>query len=179
MVAYGLEILVGEIIKIISLVILSWLLGILPEVMTIAIIAAILRLASGGEHCSAYYRCLIGVTICFLALGCSVQLLTPLLTESDLYLIAIASSLLSLAVLHKYAPGDTENKPINNESERRKLKRLSILITILYFIIMIICSKYPSMRLFVLPIAVGMTEQVFTVSPWGYRFLQFVDRVLT
>ncbi len=46
--AYGLEILVGETIKIICLVILSWLLGILPEVLTIAIVAAILRLASGG-----------------------------------------------------------------------------------------------------------------------------------
>ena len=64
--AYGLEILLGEIIKLIVIISLSWMLNILPEVLTITVTAGILRLASGGEHCSEYYRCLIGGTAWFL-----------------------------------------------------------------------------------------------------------------
>ena len=55
--AYGLEIILGEVIKVIILLLLAWLLGILPEILVLSFTASILRLASGGEHCSEYYRC--------------------------------------------------------------------------------------------------------------------------
>ena len=67
--AFGLELFLGELIKLILVIMISLLLGILPEVLTVTLAAGFLRLASGGEHCTAYYRCLIGGITCFLVLG--------------------------------------------------------------------------------------------------------------
>ncbi len=175
--AYGLEVLLGEIVKMVLLLWLAWMLGILPEVIFISITAGLLRLASGGEHCSEYYRCLIGGTICFILLGVGVHNLNIFFNGSGAYITIVASILLSWSILFKYAPGETENKPINSEEERVKFRRLSILIVSIYGLVMLMLMLMHNylLRPLVLPILVGMVEQAFTVSPWGYRFMHFVD----
>ena len=80
--------------------------------------------------------------------------------------------------LWKYAPGDTENKPITEEKDIIKYKKWSLIIAVVYFIIMMVFSAVTTLNLITLAIAVGMLEQVFTVTPWGYRFLHFIDHVL-
>jgi len=176
--SYGMEVLLGEIVKITCLVLLSWKLGILLEVLSITIAAGTLRLASGGEHCSEYYRCLVGGTVCFILLGWGVHYLNFYFTGSGAYITIALSILLSWGVLFKYAPGETENKPIKNEKERVEFRRLSLIITATYGIVMIIFMNNYLLRPLVLPILVGMVEQTFTVTPWGYRFMHSVDEAL-
>ncbi len=175
---FGLELFLGDIIKFICIISLAYFLAIIPEVLVITAAAAILRMASGGEHCSAYYRCLLGGTICFLSLGWLVHYLNPLLSAQQIIMTACSCFLLGEIILWKYAPGDTENKPITDEAEKTKYRKWSLLLALLYLIIMMIFSGFASLRPFVLPIAAGMMEQAFTVSPWGYHFLHFVDYVL-
>jgi len=176
--AYGLEILLGEIVKLIILVLLSWMLGILPEVFTMNLVAGILRLASGGEHCSEYYRCLVGGTIWFLLLGGGVHYLNPHLSLTGIYLVIGLSCLITLVLVLNYAPAETENKPINSEEERARLRRLSIVITLSYGLVMLASAITGIFHLLILPLAAGMLEQVFTITPWGYGFIRFVDRIL-
>lgn len=176
--AYGMEILLGELIKVVCLVLLSWLFGVLPEVLTISVTAGILRLASGGEHCSKYYRCLIGGTIWFLLLGWGVHWLNPWLNQW-LYIIAGISFISCMSIAWKYAPGETENKPIRSNDERERFKKLSIMIILIYGLIMIIFSNTELLTPFVMPIATGIAAQAFTVAPTGYRFMHFVDRFLS
>lgn len=45
--AFGLELFLGELIKLILVIMISLLLGILPEVLTVTLAAGFLRLASG------------------------------------------------------------------------------------------------------------------------------------
>lgn len=177
--AFGLELLLGEFIKIFCLLGLAWLLGIFPEVLMLTLAAMILRFASGGAHCSEYYRCFIGGTLCFLLLGWIARYINPLLNLENLLLITFFSFLLATAGLWKYAPGDTANKPITGEKEKKKFKTLSLFIAGIYFFLMLIVANIKSMSIFVLPLALGMVEQVFTVTPWGYRFIHWVDRVLS
>ncbi|NLB18195.1 MAG: accessory gene regulator B family protein [Syntrophomonadaceae bacterium] len=176
--AFGLELLLGEIVKLFFIIALAYALGILPEVLTITVTAGILRLASGGEHCSAYYRCLIGGTACFLLLGWIAHILNPVLIGTGLWLTVVIASLLVGGIIGQYAPGDTENKPINTEAERIKFKKWSLLVLFLYIVIMIILMQFETVSLLVLPMLIGMLEQAFTITPWGYRFLHWVDRVL-
>lgn len=176
--AFGLELLLGEIVKLFFIIALAYALGILPEVLTITVTAGILRLASGGEHCSAYYRCLIGGTACFLLLGWIAHILNPVLIGTGLWLAVVIASLLVGGIIGQYAPGDTENKPINTEAERIKFKKWSLLVLFLYIVIMIILMQFETVSLLVLPMLIGMLEQAFTITPWGYRFLHGVDRVL-
>ena len=177
--AYGLEVLLGEIIKFIVIISLSWLLGILTEVLIIMFTAGILRLASGGEHCSAYYRCLIGGTVWFLVLGWAVQVLNTILSQFIINWDAAILFAVSLVIILKYAPGETENKPISSEEERKKFKNWSIFIMFAYGIILVISAIIPGLNFLVLPMAIGTIAQAFTVSPAGYDFIHFVDRILT
>lgn len=176
--AYGLEVLLGEIVKTVVLLLLSWKLGVLFEAFLIAVTAAILRLVSGGEHCSEYYRCLIGGTICFVLLGWGVHIINPFFKGSAAYTAIFAGILLSWWILRKYAPGETENKPIKGEEERKKFRRLSVLIIAVYGLVMLLAVNIYLIRSIALPVLVGMVEQAFTVSPWGYRFMHFVDGAL-
>lgn len=176
--AYGLEILLGEIIKLIVVILFSWILGILPEVLAITVSAGILRLASGGEHCSEYYRCLIGGTAWFLFLGWGVHSLNKLLGQLIINIIAGLVFFISAIIILKYAPGETENKPINSEADRTKFKKWSVLIMIIYGFIITLFINLEVLNIFVFPIAAGIIAQALTVSPMGYSFVHFVDKVL-
>lgn len=176
--AYGLEILLGEIVKLVVIILFAWMLGILPQVLTITISAGILRLASGGEHCSAYYRCLIGGTAWFLFLGWVVHSLQTVLAPPVISATAGWLFFISLAIILKYAPGETENKPINGEAERKKFKKLSVFIMVAYGAVLTLFTSLPVLNPLVLPMAVGIMAQAFTVSPAGYGFIHFIDRVL-
>ncbi len=176
--AFGLELLLGDMVKLVIILTLAQLLGIILEVLIIMVVAAVLRLASGGEHCSAYYRCLVGGIICFLLLGWGVQVLNPLLSRQIITMIALFSFLLVEFILWKYAPGDTENKPITEPADKKRFKKWSLRIGFAYFVIMMSCAGFDRASAFVLPVAAGMLEQAFTVTPWGYSFMHFVDRVL-
>ena len=175
---YGLEILLGEIVKLIVIISSAWILGILPQVLTITISAGILRLASGGEHCSAYYRCLIGGTVWFLLLGWGVDSLNAVISPPVISANAGLLFFASLAIILKYAPGETENKPKSGEAEREKFKRWSVAIMLAYGLMLVLFSNVAVLDFLILPMAVGIAAQAFTVSPAGYGFLHFIDRVL-
>ncbi|HWP97756.1 MAG TPA: accessory gene regulator B family protein [Syntrophomonadaceae bacterium] len=176
--AFGLELLIGESIKLLIILLLSWLFGIFPEVLIVLTAAGVLRLVSGGEHCSEYYRCLIGGTICFLLLGWAAHILNSVITKSMLFLIPLSSCFLAAASLWKYAPGDTANKPITNTNEINKFKRLSLFVVCLYLFIMLLLARTNRLSFLVIPLALGMLEQVFTVTPGGYFFLHQIDHIL-
>lgn len=174
--AYGLEILLGEAIKMTVIIVLSWLLGILAEVLAVTVTAGILRLASGGEHCSEYYRCLIGGTAWFLLLGWGVQSLNGLWSTEMINLGAALLYMVSALIIIKYAPGETENKPIKSLEERYKYRFWSLVTVIIYAAIMLVLAIFAHPLL--LAIGVGMLAQAYTVSPAGYSFIHFIDRVL-
>lgn len=176
--AFGLELVLGEVIKWIILLSLAALLGLLREVVIITVAAGVLRLASGGEHCSEFYRCMVGSTIWFLLLAWGAAALNSLLTGPQLIGTVVAAFAAAAFLLARYAPGDTANKPITSAEEQRKFKRLSLLLAVIYLGVMLACAGSEAVRPATLPIAVGMLAQVFTVTPLGYRFLHWVDRVL-
>lgn len=175
---FGLELLLGDLVKLVCILTLAYLLGILVEVFVIMMTASMLRLASGGEHCSAYYRCLLGGVICFLLLGCLVQHLNVILSTAGILISSGVAFIISVFILWRYAPGDTENKPITDAAEKKRFKQLSLIIAAIYLGIMLDLAIFPGTLPLVLPIAIGMLEQSFTVSPWGYRFMHLVDRLL-
>lgn len=176
--AFGLELFLGELVKLLLVIIISFLLGILPEVLTVTLTAGFLRLASGGEHCSAYYRCLIGGITCFVILGGVAHIVYPLLSRPALLITVAIGSLIAVILLWKYAPGDTANKPITTIEEKTRFKKWSLIIAGLYFVLMVTMIIAPVTEILVLPMLIGMLEQSFTVTPWGYHFIHGVDRWL-
>ncbi|CFY09625.1 Accessory gene regulator B, partial [Syntrophomonas zehnderi OL-4] len=113
-----------------------------------------------------------------LLLGWGVYSFNAVLSPPVISVIVGLLFFISLAIIFKYAPGETENKPINNEAEREKFKKWSVAIMVAYGLILIIFSRLEVLNTLVLPMAVGIMAQAFTVSPAGYGFIHFIDWIL-
>ncbi len=175
MLVFGLELLLGSTLELVLIMALACFFGVFRETLILVLTAGILRLVSGGEHCGAYYRCLIGGTVFFLLLGWLVNWLSSIITYQNTVLLAIISLTAVFVTIWKYAPGETENKPLT-EADRARGKKLVVgifflLVTLL--LILKIDQVYP------LSVVIGMLCQTFTLTPWGYSFIRCVDRILS
>lgn len=122
---YGLQNIIGEIPKIILLFVISWILGVLKEVVFMFIVLSPYRGASGGFHLKTHMGCLIGTTIFY----CGVAFLSKnvVLSESIKYLVIAGGWIFGMIMIKLYAPADTENVPILSKKERKKKQIMSYL----------------------------------------------------
>lgn len=122
---YGLQNIIGEIPKIILLFVISWILGVLKEVVFMFIVLSPYRGASGGFHLKTHMGCLIGTTIFY----CGVAFLSKniVLSESIKYLLIAGDWIFGMIMIKLYAPADTENVPILSKKERKKKQIMSYL----------------------------------------------------
>jgi len=173
---YGMEIILGTVIKFGLILALAMVTGILKPTFLIIFIAAGFRILSGGVHCSAYYRCLICGLVVFLSLGYMVQLASPLMAMSTLKFFTLTGFILTLLITICYAPVDTERKLITETAKRMKMKMLSIIFvfTLYCFILLIDFNKEVT-----LPFLVGLIWQAFTLTPAGDWVMKKADGMLT
>lgn len=122
---YGLQNIIGEIPKIFLLFFISWVLGILKEVLFMFIILLPYRGASGGFHLKTHLGCIIGTTLFY----CGVAFLSKnvVIGETIKYLLVIFGWIFGMIMIKLYAPADTENVPILSKTERKKKQIMSYL----------------------------------------------------
>jgi accessory gene regulator B len=178
MLTFGLELLLGSALEFALIMALASLFGIFRETLILVLTAGILRLVSGGEHCQAYYRCLIGGTVFFLLMGWLVKWLNYVIAWRGFILLTIITFIAVPGVIWKYAPGETENKPLT-EKEKVRGKKLSFMVTEIFAGVVILLAILKDEQKYGLPVLAGMLCQAFTLTPWGYRFIRWVDGVLS
>jgi len=178
MLTFGLELLLGSALEFALIMALACLFGIFRETLILVLTAGILRLVSGGEHCGAYYRCLIGGTVFFLLMGWLVKWLKSAIAFQGLILLMIITFIAVIAIIWRYAPGETENKPLT-EKEKVRGKKLSFMVTEIFAGVVILLAILKDEQKYGLPVLAGMLCQAFTLTPWGYRFIRWVDGVLS
>ncbi|MBE3585588.1 accessory gene regulator ArgB-like protein [Desulfofundulus thermocisternus] len=168
--AYGLELLLGAVVKVVCFVTIPLLLGIFHQVMAVLLASVVFRLAAGGAHCTAYYRCLIGSLTTFTGLG----FLARWLPETDIPArgMALAATLFAVIVALIWAPADTPAKPITRVGHRRALKIISLMVPLCYIAV---TWFLPLRDDLVAASALGLAFQSFTVTPAGYRFIEWLD----
>ena len=173
-IAYGLEIIIGAAVKLFFFTALPLILGVFPQVIAAALAGGVFRLAAGGAHCTAYYRCLITSLATFIGAGELARSLAGYSLPREE--IVIAATAWSFAVAWRWAPADTPAKPISNPQRRRFLRVASLTIGIVYCAAGLLA---PVRMDFILAASLGLFIQAFTVTPAGYRFIQAVDRLLS
>ncbi|MTI58836.1 MAG: hypothetical protein FH762_02400 [Firmicutes bacterium] len=130
---YGCQVIIYVLFEIFSIILLSYLLNIFWPVMISAVVFLILRPFAGGIHMPSYLLCYIISLIIFTIIGYLANVL-PLATEFLIsWLIFVMG--LGLFMINKYAPADTAIQPIKEPSRRRKLKRVSLIIVICWFLL--------------------------------------------
>ena len=120
---YGLQNIVGEIPKIFLLFIISFILGMLKEVLFMFIVLTPYRGASGGVHLKTHLGCIIGTT----AFYCGIVLLSQHIILDDItkYILIGISWIFGMFMIKLYAPADTENVPILSKKDRKRKQMIA------------------------------------------------------
>lgn len=170
-VSYGLEVLIGGLVKLAVYLCIPTLFGVFYQFAAAFLSAAFLRLTAGGAHCTAYYRCLISTTVVFLTIALIARYFYTYITHPDVLLWA--SLFISLPVFIKNAPVDVKEKPIISPVRRKILKYMSCRSLLLYFIAF---NYWDLNNEIIISISIAVLFQSFSLTKYGSLFLEWVDK---
>lgn len=161
-ISYGLEAIYLTFTKLIIIFSLAFILDIVKEVLILLVFYNIIRVNAFGLHATKSIYCLITSTLFFIGGVYIANYLNISL------LVKVVISILCVICLFKYAPADTEKRPIINKKKRTRYKILSTLSGIVYLILIIkfnnhIISNY---------LLVGMIESVLMIHPAVYKIFK-------
>lgn len=156
----GIMILTINILEFSIIFTISFFMGIIKEIIIFSIMFASLRCVAAGIHCKSSLMCIITTSISYIG-SVYISINYSLNIYFNLIIIIICMTL-----LYKYAPADTENRPILGEEHRKKLKFITmIMATILIIINLLLLNK----TLFNLTMFVFIIETI-SVLPCTYKF---------
>ena len=122
-IAYGLQLIIGEIPKIFITLAIAYILGVLKLTLITVLVLTPYRAASGGVHLKTHIGCIVSTTLYY----CGVAILAKylIITGFIKYILALAVWIFGMIMVKLYAPADTENVPILRKSERKQKQILS------------------------------------------------------
>lgn len=131
---YGLNLFFMELYKLPILFGLAYYLGVLKYCIIVYILFGIIRNYAKGLHMKSGKGCLVYSCMTFFSI---IYISKYLLIHWSLKLLI---SSVILYFIYKYAPADTEAKPLLNKNTREKNKKLSIFIGTIYISMSLITS---------------------------------------
>lgn len=176
---YGFEVIIGTFIKITILLSVAYVLNLFSYILVILVTSGIYRLLPGGVHCTSYNRCLIFGIILYFSLAMVAKTL-PVPPRPYMLLLLLGLTVFSLLISLKYAPAETENKPIS-QLDKNKLKKLTIAWIGLWFVVTFSCIMFGSPKaigsLIMVSILAHLT-QTLSLTPAGYRAVGYFDSIM-
>lgn len=137
---YGLEMIIGEVPKLIIMFLIAYILGVLK--LTLIAYFALLpyKYYVGGVHAKSHIACLITTPLIYSG-NAIVSKLIPVIPLYYRIIVAILVLIFGIIVITKYAPADTENVPILRKKERKYKKIMSYITISITLIVAIIIHK--------------------------------------
>ncbi|NLI14489.1 accessory gene regulator ArgB-like protein [Pelotomaculum propionicicum] len=175
-VRYGLEIILGAIIKGVVLLASAYFLGILPQVIIALTCGSLLRLVSGGAHCTSYLRCLSCGLVIYLCTGEIAKYLEKLLSLDLLPAVLLPCYLIMALCTCLWAPAEVPYRTINYE-ERIPFRTLTmVLLTVLLTAAFLSIGH---IRLsFIMAGILALLAQTLSFTPLGYKIIGKIDKLL-
>lgn len=170
--AYGIEILLGIIIKFSLVVVFALLFGILKTVLIFMFTFSLFRFLGGGVHLSTYLRCLTFGLLLVLGVG---YLATILLPNHILISLFTTTLLIGVLVTIKWVPAGTEKKQITDPQERLQQKRKFLYILSIYAIVVTLLL-WQNHHTYAQACIYGSFLSSFLITPWGYSVMNTVDK---
>ncbi len=161
---YGIQLIVGEIPKILLLFVVAFILKI--GWLTVFAFFAILpyKKFSGGFHLKTHLGCIIGTCLFYFL---TVYMSKYIVFEQVYikYIIILVEWIFSMIMVRLYAPADTENLPILSEKERKHKKIMSyVTLTITLIVAMLIPNNIISNILII-----GTFLQTISITKIAYK----------
>jgi len=129
---YALQVILGELFKIIILILVFFILArLIYFLFSIAILISI-RVFVGGYHCKTTLRCLLSSTFFFIITSWIVPSFSNVNT-----LVYYGISILSILIVILYAPFPNFKRPIKTKKRRYNLKLISIFSVLIWICILL------------------------------------------
>lgn len=183
--AYGAFALIQMFVSVVLVLIFGYLFNVVIEALIISITASILRKYSGGVHASSTNTCTFLGTVVCVGFGIIVKLLlAPLINIHIFIIMEVLVFTWSFYMISKLAPVDSPNKPIKREEKRKRMRKGSLTLLGVYFLITLInmiVYFYFNWRLLLvysICIMLGIVWQVFTLTRSGHMVIKQLDNFL-
>lgn len=158
-ISYGLESIYLTFTKIIIIFILAIILNIWKEVLLLLTFYNLIRVSAFGMHAKKSIHCLIiSLTLFIGGVYLCRYLVIPLILK-------VVLSIICIVLIAKYAPADTEKRPIINKKLRQKYKIISVIISGFFAITIVLLSDKNISNYLLL----GMIEATIMLLPITYK----------
>ncbi|MHB1043696.1 MAG: accessory gene regulator ArgB-like protein [Eubacteriales bacterium] len=166
-ISYGLEAIIGLIIKSVVFTVVPFWFGVLKQSLIAMFTIAFIRYASGGMHCKTFIGCLIVSTAVYVSIGTLAGVV--IINDYLFYVFNIASFL--IVVLK--SPVDPPEKPIKTKQKRYVMKVMSLVI--LLFLIYI--ASNANANDIKNSIIFGVYFQILTLTGWDNKVYKYIGQL--
>lgn len=171
--AYGLELMLGEVFKLTVLFIVAALLDIFPITFLVTVSTISLRLVSGGKHCTSHFHCFFATLAVFLTLGWLARIFVPWFSGPWLPWILIIAFIYLVTAIYLWVPLSNEHRKLDTPEKKKTLRRLSLFLVTGWFfsgiLLMIFLKEKPFAGIYLTGITTGLLFQGLSVSPLGVK----------
>lgn len=160
---YGLELIIGEIPKVILLFAIAFILKIGWLTMFAYIAILPYRACSGGFHLKTHIGCIVSTT----AFYCGIAILAKniVLTDITKYIMIGIVGLFGVIMIKLYAPADTEDVPIIS----KKVRKQKMILSYIFFILGLIISAVVPSNIISNLIIFGYFVQTCMITRLAYK----------
>lgn len=160
-VCYTVESLLIDIAKTFQVYLLATILGIAMETFFVHMPYMLLRRFAGGWHAKTSLNCSIFSILVFVGIPLSANRFSQPFPP----IIHLSIALISLWIVWRYAPADTEKNPLFDKKERNKRRFRSIVVVLSFLVIAFtLCSSF--IRFLIL---IGLFIESVMINPLFYK----------
>lgn len=159
---YGLELLISSFVNILAIIGLSCILGCIMEMLLYILFFAVLRISAGGYHAPTHFKCLFIYSIISFTF---VQLLRIVDQSGFSMPVILSACVIAFMLVYKYAPVDSENKPLSPDENRLYKKRSRQAVIVQVLVILVLAAFGRDQYIYILSCAGGMFAESITLLP--------------
>ena len=174
---YGLQLIIGEIPKIIIIFVFAYILGVFQLTVLSFLFIMPYRMVSGGTHLHSHIGCILATSLFYIG---NAFISRYILLESNIkYLLVFVIWIFSLWMIKLYAPADTQSVPILRKKERKIKQKLSyIFMTITLIAGLIIKNNVISNILIIGTFlqTITITKMMYRITKNQYGYLEYIKQ---
>ena len=172
---YGLQLIIGEIPKLIIIITIAYILKVLDLSILVLILLLPYRTVSGGVHLQSHLGCIVATSVFYI--GNAVLSKYIVLTKTVEYIITGIVWMFSMIMIKLYAPADTEEVPILRKKERTTKKILSYIVMTLSLIASLIIKNTVISNLLLFGVlfqTVAITRLMYKITGNKYGYEEYI-----
>ena len=171
---YGYQAFFSQLLDLFCILLAGLILKTFLSIIIISTVFAIMRFTIGGYHMKTFNACFIITLLLFVGSSIIVKYTCHLFHLNTLMVTNIMLYIFSVIVIIKYAPIDSEAKPIADD-KKPKYKKMGVMLITALFIINIILLLADGNEMLVLSVNLGILLEVLSVAPFGYKLYEKLE----